>query len=525
MQRNLASAFMTTISDRVADESAAGSMPHRSMFSRAYFWWAVFLIMALAVAMRLGGVFSPIERDFDEGVYWQTLRAMSAGHALYKDIFYSQPPFFALMTFESYQLGGQTLAGARAGVAAASLLGIAGAGLLGFSLQGRGAALAAMALVAANPIYLSLSPSLQADGVSTAFSLLSVALAFAWLRRPEGWFGYLCAGAAGATLALSLLTKLLCIATCLPIALIVLGSLWERREVLRTEPFKVLAPPAVMLACFVLTLGVMILPFASIRHETIAQVITYHQDAGRFFTVRHDANHHKIEGVLSSLLFCLALAGGAIAIRARDWRVYPLIVWLAGTIALLLHISPLLSHHLVARIAPLAALAAMAFPKSGAGGFWSQTARAGWKTPSIAGSAVLLLCATLAVNVQKDIGAHNWWPSKQPAAIHDIEGDVVKDIRLALQPRELLVTDAPFIAALADRSTPATLVDPSTVRIKTGYLTLRQLEDATSQGNVHGVLFFTGRFQLEELAGFHEWVAANFRLQRDYGSDRQLWVR
>ncbi len=54
-------------------------------------WGIALALFVLAVGMRLYHLGLPFDRDgYDEGVYWQSLRAMSAGHTLYQQIFYSQ---------------------------------------------------------------------------------------------------------------------------------------------------------------------------------------------------------------------------------------------------------------------------------------------------------------------------------------------------------------------------------------------------------------------------------------------------
>ena len=106
-----------------------------------------------------------------------------------------------------------------------------------------------------------------------------------------------------------------------------------------------------------------------------------------------------------------------------------------------------------------------------------------------------------------------------------LESKVATDLRLATAPNQLVVSDAQFIAGLADRTTPPALVDTSAVRITSNYLTLSKLESATSQPQVHAVLFFTGRFYLPNIAEYHSWVAQHFHLLRNYGAGRELWVR
>src|SRR5207248_10346762 len=103
-----------------------------------------------------------------------------AGHALYRDIFYSQPPFFLLSTFPSYILFGSSLWSARLGIALVSLLGLLGAFLLGKALSGRLGAIAALLLAVVDPLYLAQSQTLQAEASSMAFALLAVGLAFLW---------------------------------------------------------------------------------------------------------------------------------------------------------------------------------------------------------------------------------------------------------------------------------------------------------------------------------------------------------
>ena len=72
----------------------------------------VLALSVAAVGLRLYHL-DVHEIGYDEGVYWQTLRSMSAGHALYRDIFYSQPPFFVLSIFPAYASFGSSLWSAR----------------------------------------------------------------------------------------------------------------------------------------------------------------------------------------------------------------------------------------------------------------------------------------------------------------------------------------------------------------------------------------------------------------------------
>src|SRR5947209_7394539 len=64
-----------------------------------------FALLAFGLWLRLKDLGLPFDRDgYDEGVYWQSLRAMASGHSLYQQIFYSQPPFFLLSIYPIYSL-------------------------------------------------------------------------------------------------------------------------------------------------------------------------------------------------------------------------------------------------------------------------------------------------------------------------------------------------------------------------------------------------------------------------------------
>src|SRR6266516_345556 len=113
--------------------------------SRNLLSWQNILFSLIALALFVVGIWMrlhklnlPFDRDsYDEGVYWQSLRAMSAGHGLYQQIFYSQPPIFLLSVYPIYTLFGESLWVARLGIALVSLTGLVGAFLLGKALGGR----------------------------------------------------------------------------------------------------------------------------------------------------------------------------------------------------------------------------------------------------------------------------------------------------------------------------------------------------------------------------------------------------
>jgi hypothetical protein len=139
--------------------------------------------------------------------------------------------------------------------------------------------------------------------------------------------------------------------------------------------------------------------------------------------------------------------------------------------------------------------------------------------------AIVLIMITTILNIQQDRLYYRTAVATSTSGFTQLESKVATDLRLATTPNQMVVTDAQFVAGLANRSTPPALVDTSAVRITSKFLTLSQLENATSQPDVHAVLFFTGRFYLPNIAEYHSWVAQHFHLLHNYGAGRELWVR
>lgn len=192
----------------------------------------VAVVIIIAVAMRAYGLDGRFDYDsYDEGVYWQTLRSMSNGYSLYREIFCSQPPVFPLSIYPFYVLFGSTILAARIGVVMLSLLGLAGAYLLGKALAGRAGGIAALVMVVAAPSYLEASQRLQAEGPATAFLFLAAAAAFIWWDHPTGRRGLALAASCGIALLLGTLTKLLDVTAIVPVLMLALARVWQiRRE-------------------------------------------------------------------------------------------------------------------------------------------------------------------------------------------------------------------------------------------------------------------------------------------------------
>src|SRR5690242_13938314 len=114
-------------------------------------------------------------RDFDEGVYWQSIRALARGEPLFSSVFASQPPGFYGLLLPLYAVG-RSLASLRLTVLIIGLVGLGATYLAGRLLAGPVAGLIATALVATSPLYFHQSAIIQADGPSVALSAAAVCL-------------------------------------------------------------------------------------------------------------------------------------------------------------------------------------------------------------------------------------------------------------------------------------------------------------------------------------------------------------
>lgn len=482
-----------------------------------------FVLLLLGLYLRLHNLGLPFDRDgYDEGVYWQSLRSMAAGYPLYKSIFYSQPPAFLLLTYPFYMLFGQTLWSARLGIAVISLTGLVGAFLLGRAICGRIGAIAGLLLMVADPFYLSQSQKIQAEAPSAGFSLLAVALAYLWWETPEGaagiWLGALC----GVAASLSILSKLLGVTILVPIGLLMLAQLWRVFRQPRERRLRYATSLIVGVVAFLLTTAVFVLPYVLIAfHQFWAGVVTFHTTADVKFKTTIVNNFPMMGNLLTSITAITALVSTIIALLRRDWRVLPLLAWLAATILVLLDQVPLFHHHLVALIPPMVALAIV-----GIAPLKLQRTRAAILLNLGTAITLILVITTLVLNFQ---GEQTYFQgARNEAASAPIQQtlQVAQELRHYTKTGQLVITDAQFIAALANRNTPPSLVDTSLVRINTHYLTLQQLIQAASDPQVHAVLFYTYRLTISSVTPFHSWLAAHgFRLVKGYKPGQELWVR
>ena len=471
--------------------------------------WFVALITGVAVAwfalLMLRFAASSVSFDYDEGVYWQTVRAMAGGGTLYRNIFLSQPPLFTWIAEATYRALGETLLAARASIVLMALGGLGGALALGWAMAGRAGGLVALLARGSSWPLLRAGFVLQADGPSVMLHLPALAAALWWWRSPRAWLAIVCSAAVAASVA----AKLLGVTILVPLVLVSIFALIDARSdaaLLRRR----LGHLGLAVLAALAVIGICLAPYLHDWHEPVRQVGTFHFDArvvdeltGLESTWAH--LRELAPFVRANAGLCLAALAGSIAgFAARPRLTLLLVAFLVADIALLALQTPIFAHHFVLLMPPLAALAACVLLP------FRFTAR-----------AVVALLAAVAVL------------AGQLAIAQTVEGlalradkttrTAVRQISRAVGPDELLVTDDQFVAGLADRDTPRWLVDTSWVRIQSGYLGVREFCDVIAEPNVAAVYLGSGR--IDDMPEFLDCVAASYTLSASYGSGRELWVR
>ncbi len=492
--------------------------------------WGVLIACGIGVVLHLVAL-DGRSYEYDEGVYWQSLRAMAQGHPLFSSIFSSQPPFFLLCVYPIYLLFGQTFAAARLAMVLYSIVGLVSLYWAARLLSGRWAAVIATLLLAFDPLYVQEARTLQAEMPMLAFQLLGIALCAAALRR-TGRTGrtrtWLILGS-GAAVGLAVMIKLFAIATVVPIGLWLAAPLFatalDRRGRLRLpqpaalrEPLRRVIPELALFAAGLLGACILILlPFAANLGLVYDQVIRFHIAASH--AVDYGLRHNRellwsIEEYFPA--FWLGLLSIAIAVWKRLWLAVPVVLWVVVEAIMLLEQQPLLLHHLVLLSAPLALLCGLALPVA----LRDELPRIAHLSTQQARYMLyfVALVATLA--------AANFMVNAQVYATRTPQPDRLEmalALRAATAPGDIVVTDDQYVAGLADRDVPPELVDTSQVRLQSGYLTRQQLEDMITRQDIRVILFASGRFDL--IPGFRAWVEQRYTAVATFDNNHTLFMK
>src|SRR3984893_10028907 len=357
----------------------------------------------------------------DEGVYWQSLRALARGEPLFSSVFASQPPgfYYAFLPFYGFA---HSLTGLRVGVLLFGLVGLAATYVAGRLLAGEMAGLVALVLAATSPVYLHQSAVLQADGPAVALSTVAVALALAAVRA-DGRIRDLLAAGAGLTLALAVGIKLLGGVTALPIALVLLAATGGRGRV-----------AAAAIVGGLLGSIVILLPALASPGAACDQLVLMHLRAGQAEKGGLGVNLGFLLAQRELPLEVLAALGVLVALLRRDRTIVMPLAWVLASVVAVLLYHPLFPHHLV-MLSPALAITAAVGP-----GDLGELGRAAL----VAAAALVLVSAATGAAVA--VGEAEVALRPDP---HDAE--MVAVVRAASRPGDFWISDNAYAGAAGGR--------------------------------------------------------------------------
>ena len=448
----------------------------------------------------------PFARDYNEGVYLCSARAVLSGHHLFRPTFSSQPPAFVASLRLAFSLFGDSVETGRGFIVVCALVALAALGWISWRLSGPLCAPLAILYLGLAPGFFTNSRTVQAEIPSVAFALLATCAALSFREKPRLHMSAL----SGVFFSLALLNKLLVFPMVLPL-LFVLGArreLWLH-EVSSSSGSKVRGQPGSFLAaCSFAAAGLAVLALLLSRCDILAaydQAVRFHLQAHGASASDWRLNAAMLwDSARCSEGFVVLVALGLTFLATRSYFTCGfLCLWIFSSLCFLLWHSPLWEQHLILLIPPFALAGACSIlPLRNL----AQTSTCGLvavfalflpfltlrREPGDRMVTVRLACATKFGGVS------------EPFA--QFEGEAIQLIQKYTTQEEFIVTDQQMQAFRGQRAVPPELCDTSFVRIRTGYLTAAEAV-GFSQGAAM-ILLWTGR--LNGLPAFVRWVRENY---------------
>lgn len=426
------------------------------------------LCAVLLVAGLLYGRSLHVATNYDEQVYLSSLDALVHGQALGRDVYASQPPGFYTLLRAVSLLPGDGVTALRVPFLLIALLGLGAAYAVGHRIAGLWGGLGGAAVLAITAPYPVQAASVQADTASVVLALCAFAVLL-YARRNPG-----VAAAAGALAGAAVSVKLLALPIIVPFAVLLVG--WRSWRL----------AGAVAIGAATVWAGLLI-AYAGALPDLWQSVVTDHRLARELGPSLGDNVHrvllHPIEWQTpAGLLVPIGLV--CAVLLKRRIETLALFAWIAASAAFLVYQQPLFDHHMVLIATALAVTAG-----TGLGALVERTPEPA--RIAVVGIGALLLAAGI-VQEERRLARQDG----EPAAIRA----VANELHSRTTPDELVGTDLPIIAYLADRRVPGQFVDTSYVRLGIGSLTDAEILSTLARDNIRAVAVgrtFADRPELE----------------------------
>ncbi len=535
------------VSQALADSAptpraAPGARESRLAFALGVGIAVSFALREMSVAGNM--MYGSYASDSDEGIYAISAQLLLHGHALFRDVFSSQPAFFLPGLAAVQALAGDVVLGSHLFQALSALVVLAAVFCIAWRSYRPLAGPLAAALLALSPGFQLYGHAVVAETPMLGLCALAVAAAQAYYLRPRRMPLVL----AGLLLMAGTEMKLLSVLMLPPIVLFLVAG--AGRSVLGGRPWSALAADA---AAFLLSLGappllVLLLVAPGAQWQ---QVVSFHLAAARAFPLDLAQNWDHVAGFLWSFDPALLVFAPLTAAAALSWldarqRFFAIVhgLWLVAALGWLLTYHPLAQHQFVVLLLPLALLGATLAtawrPDSGrtptaehmrgnssrllsAGvladdGRRTRTSALQGLLRGVAGIAAVSYVAVLLVRTVPLDGAL-FTPAQPPRRIA-----LIRQIERLTGPGDFVVCDEPMLALGAHRLMPPGLEDLSVVRTTSGFLTAAEAI-ATTRRYRPRVIVLSHPRQAELPRGYLAWVARHYRRVASPVAGTQIYLR
>ena len=488
-------------------------------------------VLGLALWLRVANL-DAYTGSFDEGIRGQQLLLMAAGYRPFRDIFASQGPLLLDLLFPFYLAFGQTLAAARAGVVACSLVALVGAWWTARLAAGPVAGVAAVAILTVSPSFLEGSRLALAEVPTIAPSLLALGALLAY--RGSGDRRLLALSAA--CCALAVLIKPMALHVGAPVAvLLVLPPAGLSIERLHWSWRRPLADVA-LYGLVVLALCAVVIALLG-PTQVWDNLGAYRGGAGHALGADASANLRLTANVMRGEragLFVLAAAGLVIGLWRRPVVTLALAAWALAVVALFAGYGDLADKHIVYLTPSLVLLAALG-AGLGAEAIVALAARLReggvLASRAVVGAALIgaVGIAAYLVSLPAVYAADRYLLREAPKVAAERRGravdqEIAETIRAATPPDGWVLSDNPGSAFDARRKVIPYLVDTSGTRVDAGSLTSPLVAEYVQRYRPSVIVTWPGRLgKLDEFV--RQLPELGYRLEKLYDLGWKVYVR
>jgi hypothetical protein len=487
-------------------------------------FWLCLLVLLLAFILWQANHVDVIGRFHDEGEYLMIVRLLHSGYRLYSEVFAVTPPLFLATICWVFKVWGLSVRVARLLIIAYAVIGALTVALIARRVRGDLAGLFAVALLLIAPRFTYQSRIAMPDVPAASLAAVSVLAAWLYLRSGKRFW----LGAAGIIASASLLCKMISLYI-VPLLILVLlyhqyNQIFSKR---RPESLKawrgILLDWGTLLLSF--TLPILVCALVYDTRSLYQQAIIFHLQGPVLTPALISSNLGTIwrylvrhNGDLSLLALCGVWWVGT---RREQHPGFLIVTWVVMMIAQFIVQTPLLYHHMLPLLFPLAILAGTAVGETLQ--LFCDLAKRLERRRMVPLLVGLVLIVIYLSDLPSLLRENQRLITYRRGAIDALEDDdAIQIIREISNNNDFIVTDAEIIAFQAGRNIPPTLGGTSHKRIDLGYLTSEQLIAITQEYNVPVVMFWSGRF--ERLSEYLEWMKSNYQLAGWYTTGHLIYV-